>query len=101
MSKKSVVATIVVKEDKADAFPDAWDDLLTHIGANEPGTEHYVLHRSSTEPNKFFVTEIYDDQAALDAHMGSDAFATFGASLGDFVESADPQFAEPVRRAKG
>jgi quinol monooxygenase YgiN len=101
MSKKSIVATIVVKEDKADDFPAAWDDLLAHIGENEPGTEHYVLHRSSTEPNKFFVTELYVDQAALDAHMGSAAFATFGGSLGDFVESADLQFAEPIKSAKG
>jgi quinol monooxygenase YgiN len=101
MSKKSIVATIVVKEDKADDFPAAWDDLLAHVGANESGTEHYTLHRSSTEPNKFFVTEIYEDQTALDAHMGSDAFAAFGGSLGDFVESADLQFAEPIKSAKG
>ncbi len=100
MSKKSIVATIVVKEDKADDFPAAWDDLFAHIDANEPGCEHYTLHRSATEPNKFFVTEVYADQSALDAHMGSDAFAAFGGSLGDFVESADLQFAEPVKAAK-
>ncbi|HEU5302512.1 MAG TPA: antibiotic biosynthesis monooxygenase family protein [Acidimicrobiia bacterium] len=101
MSKVSVVAKLTIKADKADEFPAAWDALLEHIDANEPGTEHYMLHRSSTEPNVFFVTEVYEDQAALDAHMGSGAFGAFGASLGDFVEGADMQFLAPVKAAKG
>ncbi len=99
--KVSVVAKLTIKADKADAFPAAWDDLLAHIDANESGTEHYTLHRSLTEPNVFFVTEVYENQAALDAHMGSDAFAAFGGSLGDFVEGADMQFLAPVKAAKG
>jgi len=101
MSKVSVVAKLTIKADKADEFPAAWDALLEHIDANEPGTEHYMLHRSSTEPNVFFVTEVYEDQAALDAHMGSEPFGAFGASLGDFVEGADMQFLVPVKAAKG
>jgi len=101
MSKVSVVAKLTIKADKADEFPAAWDALLEHIDANESGTEHYMLHRSSTEPTVFFVTEVYEDHAALDAHMGSDAFGAFGASLGDFVEDADLQFLAPVKAAKG
>jgi quinol monooxygenase YgiN len=97
----SVVAKLTIKPDKADAFPAQWEDLMAHIAANEPGCHHYTLHRSSTEPNVFFVTEIYENQAALDTHMGSDAFAAFGASLGDFIENADLQFAAPIKAAKG
>jgi quinol monooxygenase YgiN len=99
--KVSVVAKLTIKADQADEFPAAWDDFLAHVDANEPGTEHYMLHRSSTEPNVFYATEIYENQAALDAHMGSDAFAAFGGSLGDFIESADLQFLAPVKAAKG
>jgi quinol monooxygenase YgiN len=97
----SVVAKLTIKPDKADEFPAQWDDLMGHIADHEPGCHHYTLHRSSTEPNVFFVTEIYENQAALDAHMGSDAFAAFGGGLGDFVESADLQFAAPIKAAKG
>jgi quinol monooxygenase YgiN len=100
MSKVSVVAKLTIKGDKADEFPAQWDSLIEHVDANEPGTEHYVLHRSTTEPNVFYVTEVYENQAALDAHMGSDAFGAFGASLGDFVENADLQFLAPVKSAK-
>ncbi|MBJ7262191.1 MAG: antibiotic biosynthesis monooxygenase [Acidimicrobiia bacterium] len=101
MAKVSVVARLKVKADKADAFPAAWDALLAFIDDNEPGTEHYVLHRSTTDPTLFFVTEVYENQAALDAHITSDAFAAFGASLGDFIEDADMQFLTPVNAAKG
>jgi (4S)-4-hydroxy-5-phosphonooxypentane-2,3-dione isomerase len=101
MSKVSVVAKLTVKPDKIDDFPAAWDDLLAHVDANEPGTEHYVLHQSSTEPNVFYVTEVYADQAALDAHMGSDVFAAFGGGLADYVDGGDMQILAPVKAAKG
>jgi quinol monooxygenase YgiN len=100
MGKVSVVARLTVKDGKGDAFAKEFDDLFAHITANEPSTEHYVLHRSSTDPNTFFMTEIYDDQAALDAHMGSDAFGKLGGALGEYVDSADLQFLEPVKSAK-
>ncbi|MEX2253903.1 MAG: antibiotic biosynthesis monooxygenase family protein [Acidimicrobiia bacterium] len=100
MSKVSIVAKLTIKADKADEFPAQWDSLMEHIAANEPGCEHYTLHRSTTQPNEFYVTEIYENQAALDAHMGSDAFGAFGASLGDFVEGGDMQFLAPVKSAK-
>ncbi|MFO7590548.1 MAG: putative quinol monooxygenase [Acidimicrobiia bacterium] len=101
MSKVSVVAKLTIKADRADGFPAAWDAFLEHVDANESGTEHYMLHRSNEVPNEFYVTELYADQAALDEHMASGAFAEFGASLGDFIENADLQFLTPVKAAKG
>jgi quinol monooxygenase YgiN len=100
MGKVSVVARLNVKAEAADDFPKLWEDLLAHVKENEPGTEHYVLHRSTTEPNVFFVTEIYTEQSSLDAHMASDAFTKFGASLGDVVEGGDMFFLEPVAQPK-
>jgi quinol monooxygenase YgiN len=100
MSQVSVVANLTVKPGKEDEFLALWDNVLAHVTDNEPGTQHYVLHRSTTERNVFYVTEVYDDQAALDAHMSSDVFAAFGASLGDIVEGGGMQILEPVRTAK-
>jgi len=101
VAKISAVAKLEVKPEKADAFPAAWDDVFAHIAANEDGTEHYVMHRSQRDPNVFYVTEIYADQAALDAHSGSEAFAGLVGKLGDFIASADLDFCEPVKAAKG
>ncbi|MEX0665904.1 MAG: putative quinol monooxygenase [Acidimicrobiia bacterium] len=101
MGKVSAVAKLEVKPDMADAFPAEWDDMFKHIAANEDGTEHYVLHRSNRDPNVFYMTEIYADQAALDAHGSSDAMAAIGGSLGDYITSADLDFCVPVKAAKG
>jgi quinol monooxygenase YgiN len=101
MGKVTVVATLKVKDGKGDTFADQFDDLFQHITDNESGTIHYALHRSTQDPNTFFMTEVYDDQAAFDAHAGSPAFAKLGGALGEYVDSADLHFAEPVKAAKG
>jgi quinol monooxygenase YgiN len=101
MAKVSAVAKLEVKPGTADAFHAAWDDVFEHIAANEDGTEHYVLHRSKRDPNVFYMTEIYADQAAVDAHSGSEAYAGLVGKLGDFIASADLDFCEPVKAAKG
>lgn len=96
MGKVSVIATLRAKEGQADAFTAAFAELFPHV-ENEPGTEQYILHRSTTDPNVFFVTEVYADQAAFDAHAGSDAFKQLGAAIGDAIESFEMQFAEPEK----
>ena len=100
MSKVSVVARIEAKDGKGDELIAAFGTLFAEV-ANEPGCIEYVLHRSSTDPNVLYVTEVYADQAALDTHMGADYFKTFGGSLGDLVNGADLQFLTPVLAAKG
>ena len=99
MGKVSVIATLTCKDGKADELPGAFDEFFGHL-ETEPGTESYVLHRSTTNPNVFFVTEVYTDQSAFEAHAGSDAFAKLGASLGDCIEGFELEMAEPLR-AKG
>jgi quinol monooxygenase YgiN len=100
MAKVSVIAKIEAKDGKGDELVAAFEKLLADV-ANEPRTIHYILHRSTTDPNVLYMTEIYEDQAALDAHMGSDYFKSFGASLGDLVNGADLQFLTPVAVGKG
>jgi quinol monooxygenase YgiN len=35
----------------------------------EPGVESFVIHRSRTEPAKFFFYEVFKDEAAFAAHQ--------------------------------
>jgi len=95
MGKISVVATIKAKDGRGDDIIAAFEKgaALLHT---EPGTEQYVLHRSSSDPNTFFVTELYTDQAALDVHQGGEVTKALGGGLGDAIESADLQFCTPV-----
>jgi quinol monooxygenase YgiN len=101
MGKISVIVRLEVRPDKVDDFPRAWDSVFDHVGANEPDTEHYVLHRAKNKPNIFYVSEIYKEQSAFDTHIGSDAVADLFNSLGDYIVKLDIDISEPIRSAKG
>ena len=50
---------------------------LTEQTHAEAGNLYYLVHRSRTEPRRFFLYEQYTDQAALDAHRASAHFAQY------------------------
>ena len=96
MGKVSVIATVIVKEGQASTLLAAFEEFYEHL-PDEPGTEQYVLHRSTTELNTFFVIERYTDQDAFNAHAGSEAFSALGASLADSVADFKLEMAEPLK----
>lgn len=95
----SVVATLTAKPGRGDEIIAAFEGAKDAVQA-ETGTLMYTLHRNNANPDIFYVTELYEDQAALDVHMGGAAMAAL-AGLGDAIEGADLQFATPVSVAKG
>jgi quinol monooxygenase YgiN len=40
----------------------------------EPGVETFVIHRSRTDPSKFFFYEVFRDEAAFAAHQETPHF---------------------------
>ena len=100
-AKISVIVRIEVRPDKVDEFPDAWTTVFDHVGAHEPDTEHYMLHRARDTPDVFYVSEVYRDQAAFDTHIGSDAVAELFGSLEDYIVKLDMDISEPIRSARG
>ncbi len=57
----------------------------------EPGNIMYLVHRSPTEPRRFFFYEQYTDQAALDAHRAAAHFQEYMINgVFAFVESREP-----------
>lgn len=63
----------------------------------EPGNLLYLVHRSPTEPEKFFFYEQYTDQAALDAHRVSPHFQQFMVNgVFKFIVSREPVVYEPL-----
>ena len=99
MSKISVIATITAKPGRGDELVAAFEGATDAVQA-EAGTLMYVLHRNQANPDIFYVTELYEDQAALDAHMGGAAMAAI-AGTGDAIDGFDLQSANPVAVAKG
>ena len=63
----------------------------------EPGNIMYVVHRSPSEPRRFFLYEQYKDQAALDAHRGADYFNRYITNgLLKIIESRVAEIYEPL-----
>lgn len=81
-----VVAVIRAKEGREQAFEQAFAEMTAKVKAVEPGNKMYQLTRSRTEPRTYKVLEMYDDQAALEAHGASDHYKEGGRKLRDLVE---------------
>lgn len=61
--------------------------MLDHV-ESEPGTLHYVLHHDLGDADVLWVYEVYADQAALDAHGGSEAMAALIGAIGGSLGGA-------------
>jgi quinol monooxygenase YgiN len=51
---------------------------LTGPSRREPGNVCYQAYRDPTQPRVFRLFEVYEDQAAFQAHLDSDHFKKFG-----------------------
>lgn len=81
MSKIVVMAKIPCQPGKRDEAVTGLQPMLDHV-EGEPGTLQYVLLKDSTDENLLWMYEVYADQAAFDAHAGSDAMKSLGHALG-------------------
>ncbi|MDL2247429.1 antibiotic biosynthesis monooxygenase [Bacteroides sp. OttesenSCG-928-J23] len=80
MGKKIVVARIKVMEDKVNAYLELVKPLIASTRA-ESGNEVYTLYQMPEDPTEFIFYEEYTDQAAFNAHGGSDHFKAFAAGV--------------------
>jgi len=85
-----IVATLKIKEGKADEFEAAFKDLQKQVQANEAGNLMYEVFRSREDELTYIIMEKYTDDAAVEAHGKSDHFKAGGAKLGA-VLAAPPQ----------
>ncbi|MBX6314623.1 MAG: antibiotic biosynthesis monooxygenase [Isosphaeraceae bacterium] len=70
---------------------------LAEATRQEPGCRLYLVHRSMTDPGRFFLYERYDDQAALEAHRAAPHFAQYATNgLFKILESRAPELYVPL-----
>jgi (4S)-4-hydroxy-5-phosphonooxypentane-2,3-dione isomerase len=53
----------------------------------EPGCRQFDVCRDPADPSLFFLYELYDDAAAVEAHLASAHFKVFAAETAPWVES--------------
>jgi quinol monooxygenase YgiN len=59
---------------------------LTALVRQEPGNVSFAPYTEEAHPNRFFVFEVYRDEAAFQAHIAADYGARFNAALADLIE---------------
>jgi quinol monooxygenase YgiN len=84
MADVAVVAKIPAQPGKRAELAAALQGAL-NTAAGEPGTIYYILHEDVADENMLWMYEMYTDQAALDGHMGTEAFKALGPAIGPFL----------------
>lgn len=72
----AVIAKLNVREGKEAEFEPVMLELAGQVRANEPGNHLYTLVKDPD--GAYYVMELYEDQAALDAHGKSEHFKAAG-----------------------
>ena len=80
-----VVATIKVKPGMEKEFEAVAKELVAKVNANEPGCKLYALHHGEAAQTYVFM-ERYTDQAAVDAHRGTEHFKALGRKMGEYMD---------------
>lgn len=69
------------------AFAEAIKANAQASQSTEPGCRQFDVCRDPADPALFFLYELYDDEAALDAHLCSPHLMTMTAATSDWVET--------------
>ena len=80
-----VVATIKVKPGMESQFEAVAKELVAKVNSSEPGCKLYALHQGEA-PLTYVFMERYADQAAVDAHRGTDYFKALGRKMGEYMD---------------
>jgi (4S)-4-hydroxy-5-phosphonooxypentane-2,3-dione isomerase len=78
---KIIAARLYIQPESVDEFIELFREL-TALTLQEPGCRVYDLLQDPVDRTKFLVFEIYDDQAAVDAHFSAPYFAEYGEKIG-------------------
>ena len=83
-----LVATLTVQDGKGAEFEPIFRELTAKVRANEPGNVLYQLTKSRTDANVYKVMELYQDQAAVEAHGKTDYFKELGRKMSPCMAAA-------------
>jgi quinol monooxygenase YgiN len=73
----TIVARIRAAKGKGDALAALLTEQAAVVRKAEPGCLVYRPHRSTTDPDVFVFYEVYEDDAAFDAHRKAPHLAAF------------------------
>ena len=80
-----LVVEFRIRADRVQAFADAIAANARASVEREPGCRQFDVCRDAADPTLFFLYELYDDDAAVQAHLASPHFLQMNAATADWV----------------
>jgi quinol monooxygenase YgiN len=85
MTRIATLARIRARPGQFEALLEETRRFLTQIDSEE-GTDFFAVNVATDTPDTIWFYEIYRDESALQAHVSSEAMATYAAALGSLAE---------------
>jgi quinol monooxygenase YgiN len=82
----SQLTRVEAKEGKQTLAYEAYVKMAKAVNAHEPGCLMYAVTRGQINPLEIYIYEVYENQAAFDAHRGTDHLRELQASFGSFLD---------------
>ena len=86
MSPVTYFVRMIAKEDKAEEVQELLLTNVTRIREGEQGNLAFAVHRSTDNPNEFWLYETWDSEEAVEAHESGPAFQEYKERLRPMVE---------------
>ncbi len=83
----ALVVEFRLKPAHVDAFDRAIVENARLSRETEPGCRQFNVCRDSADPTLFFLYELYDDDAAIEAHLRTSHYQAMNAATADWVAS--------------
>ncbi len=83
---QALVVEFLIKPAQIEAFAAAITDNARASRDTEPGCRQFDVCRDPANPALFFLYELYDDTAAIDAHLQSAHFQQMNLATAAWVE---------------
>jgi (4S)-4-hydroxy-5-phosphonooxypentane-2,3-dione isomerase len=83
---EALVVEFLIKPEHVAAFGAAIVDNARASRETEPGCRQFDVCTDPATPGLFFLYELYDDEAAVQAHLASAHFLRMNAATADWVE---------------
>jgi quinol monooxygenase YgiN len=100
MSQIAVIAKIPCQPGTRDKVAAGLQPMLDHV-ESETGTLRYVLLQDMADADVLWMYELYEDQASLDEHGGSEAMKALGAAIGPHLAGRPELFFATPLGGKG
>jgi quinol monooxygenase YgiN len=84
VSKVAAIAKLTAQPGKRDELANGLNVMLDQVQGEE-GTLAYILHNDNAEADALWFYELYTEQSALDAHMGSETYKGLGPVIGSLL----------------